>query len=151
MFQEALCFPGTQISRWIVKRNLSFICMFDSVEMKHPSKTVGTKQIYGKKCLTGWLAERLDFSLLLQMFWLHEGTGRVCQADLWSLSEGWYMSTEHYTGKWVHGSVVVKWGLTGCNQGVWQTCRSTSKCFWQTSPPFAYISSWHMLQLLSYY
>lgn len=74
--------------------------------MKHSSKTVGTKQIYGEKCLAGWLAERLDFSPLIQMFWLRGSTGRVCQADLWSLSKGWYMSTEHYTSKWVHGTVV---------------------------------------------
>lgn len=103
---EALCFPGTQISRWTMRRNASFICMFDSMWMKHPSQTVGTKQIYGRKCLAGWLAERLDFLLLIQMFWLHGVTGRDCQADLWSPSEGRYTSTEHHTGKWAHGTVV---------------------------------------------
>lgn len=50
--------------------------------MKHPSKTVGPKQIHGDKRLAGGLAERLDFSPLIQMFWLHGGTGRGCQADL---------------------------------------------------------------------
>lgn len=50
--------------------------------MKHRSKTVGTKQIYGGRCLAGWLAERLGFSLLIQMFWLYGGIGRVCQADV---------------------------------------------------------------------
>ena len=103
---EALCFPGTQISRWIMKRNLSFICMFDSVQMKDPSQTVGATQIYGEKRLAGWLAESLDFLLLIQMFWLHGGSGSICQADLRSPSEGRPTSTERLTGKWAHGIVV---------------------------------------------
>lgn len=76
--------------------------------MKHPSKTVGSKQIHGEKCLAAWLGERLSFLLLIQMFWLHGGTSWVCQADLWSLSEGWYTSMEHYPGKWVHDTLVLK-------------------------------------------
>lgn len=54
------------------EKDLSFICMFDSMYMKYPSKTVGTKQIQGEECLAARLAERLDFSFLIQMFWLQE-------------------------------------------------------------------------------
>lgn len=105
MLEEMLCLLSTQILRWIIKRNRISSACLTPCRWNIPSKTVGTKQIEGEKCLAGWLAERWDFSLLIQMFRFHGCTGRGCQADLWSLREGWYMSREHHTSKWVHGPV----------------------------------------------
>lgn len=72
--------------------------------MKHPSKTVGTKQIYGEKCLAGWLDERLEFCILSRCF----GFTEALPGSAKLICEGWYTSPEHHTSKWVHDTIVLK-------------------------------------------